>query len=124
MKLKESILLMELQQANDGKLLKEQFKLTSESFKPVNLIKDTFHELTQGPDFKKDLVGSVMGIATGYLSKKVAIGNSHNPLKQIMGVLVQLAITSVVSKNSEKIKSGLTKLIHKFTNQKESTEEM
>lgn len=121
--LKENILLMELQQENDRILLKEEFKQTFEALRPVNLLKNTFHDLVQSPDFKEDLVDSALGLATGFISKKLVVGNTHNPLKQILGVLLQLAITSIVTKNADVIKSSLMTLINKFTNKNETTED-
>lgn len=120
--LKESIALLEIQQANDEQLLKEQFKITYASLSPTNLIKNTFHELVQAPDFKEDLLDTAMGIATGYVSKKIVVGNTHNPIKQIMGILLQLAITSIVSKNADGIKSTIMLFINKMTSKKESAD--
>ncbi len=122
--LKENILLMEFQQENNRILLKEEFKQTFEALRPVNLLKNTFHDLLQSPDFKDDLVDSALGIATGFISKKLVVGNTHNPLKQIMGVLLQLVITSIVTKNADGIKSSLMALINKFSNKNETTEDM
>ncbi len=120
--LKQRIALLTIQQANDERLLKEQFKTSFEALKPVNLIKNTFRELSQEPDFKDDLLSAAMGIASGYISKKLAVGNSHNPIKQVLGMLLQVAITSLVSKNADGIKSTIMLLIKKLTSKKETSE--
>jgi hypothetical protein len=122
--LKENILLLEIEQEKNRLLLKEEFKQTFELFRPVNLIKNTLNELTQSPEFKDNLIDSALGIATGFISKKIAVGNTHNPLKQMIGVIIQLAITNLVTKNADGIKSSLSKLINKFTNKEEIEEEM
>lgn len=122
--LKENMLLMEFEHENNRILLMEEFKQTFEALRPVNLIKNTFHELVQSPDFKENLVDSALGLATGFISKKLVVGNTHNPLKQILGVLLQLAITSIVTKNADGIKSSLMELIYKFTNKKDTSEDM
>ena len=83
--LRESILLLETKQAYEGALLKEQFKITYESLKPVNLIKNTLNELTQAPDIKADLMSTTMSLAAGYLSKKMAVGSTSNPFKLVLG---------------------------------------
>ncbi len=121
--LKESIALLERQQANDEQLLKEQFKITYAALSPANLIKNTFHELVQAPDFKEDILDTAMGIVTGYVSKKIVVGNTQNPIKQIMGIILQLAITSVVSKNADSIKSTIMLFINKMTSKKESADQ-
>ena len=120
--LKQRIAELTIQQAHDGRLLKEQFHASIEALKPANLIKNTFNELKEEPDFKDDLLSAAMGIASGYISKKLVVGNSHNPVKQILGMLLQVAITSLVSKNGDSIKSTIMMLINKFTNKKESSE--
>jgi hypothetical protein len=114
--LKELILLLELQKAYEGKLLKEQFKTTYQNLRPVNLIKNTFKELVTAPNLKENLLNTALGIIAGYLSKKAIIGNSHNPLKQIAGTLLQMGVTGIVAKNTTGIKSIATQLIHYFSN--------
>jgi hypothetical protein len=54
--LKKAILLLEIKQANEGALLKEQLMETYESLKPINLIKKSLSDLTSSPDFKGDLL--------------------------------------------------------------------
>jgi hypothetical protein len=41
--LKKAILLLEIKQANEGALLKEQLLVTYESLKPINLIKKSLY---------------------------------------------------------------------------------
>jgi hypothetical protein len=64
--LKASIILLEIKQKKDALKLKEQCLLTYEQFKPMNLIKGTFHDLVQAPDFQGDLLDASLSIATGY----------------------------------------------------------
>lgn len=109
--LKESIALTQYKQAQELKLLKEQFYFTLESLKPVNLIKSAFHKVTSSPDIKGNLVNDAIGLTTGYLSKKVLVGTTRNPIKKLFGVLLQFAIAQVVAKHSDTIKSvGITLL--------------
>jgi len=119
-KLKASILLLELQQAREEVLLKEQFKITFESLQPANLIKNTFRDLTEAPDFKGNLLNTGLSMAAGYLSKKIVVGETHNPIKQILGSLLQVGITSLVSKNSVGITSAIVQAISSFSNKKET----
>jgi len=44
-------------------------------------------------------------LVAGYVSKKVVIGSSHNPIKKLAGTLVLIAITNIVTKHPEQIKS-------------------
>jgi hypothetical protein len=116
--LKELIFLLEIKQENDKQLLKQEFKTTVESLRPVNLIKNTFSDLTTSPDFKGNLVDAAISIASGYLSKKIMVGSTHNPLKKLFGALLQVGVTSLVSKNTEGIKTTASHLIKKIFNKK------
>lgn len=118
--LKKAILLLEAKQTLEGGMLKEQFKITYESIRPINLIKSTFSELTADPDFKNNLLNTTLSMAVGYLSKKVAIGTTNNPFKQILGTILQMGVTSIVAKNSDGIKSTILNLIQTLFAKKES----
>jgi hypothetical protein len=105
--LKASIELLEIEQSADGVLLKEQLKNTYESLKPINLIKSTIKELTSVKDLKSDLIKTTLSMAAGYLSKKVIVGATDNPLKNTMGTLLQIGVTSLVSKNADTISAAI-----------------
>jgi len=110
--LKEAILLLEIKKSNEGRMLKERFHLTVESLQPVNLLKDKLNDIVTSPSLKHDIVNASLGLAVGYLSKKIAVGATHNPIKQLFGALLQVGVTSLVSKNAD----GITSTIMKFVN--------
>ncbi|MDD2412662.1 MAG: hypothetical protein RBS19_02535 [Bacteroidales bacterium] len=112
--LQEKILLLEAKQQNDKVLLKEQFKLSFESLKPLNLVKDAFNELTNLSGFGGETLGTSLGIAAGYFSKKIVVGSSKNPFKKILGSIVQAGVTSYVMNNTDQIKSFATGLKNSF----------
>ncbi len=116
--LRDEIALLKLYQKENGIALREEFMLVYESIKPVNLIKNTVQELTSAPDFKGNLLNTTIGLGAGFLSKKIVVGATHNPLKQLLGTLLQVAITSVVSKNGDAIKSVIMKLMPKTSKEK------
>ncbi|MFI5220080.1 MAG: hypothetical protein ACHQNT_11405 [Bacteroidia bacterium] len=103
--LNETISLLQDKQAHQLKILREQFNITYESLKPINLIKSTFREVASSPEIKNNMVSNAIGLTTGYLSKKVLFGASHNPVKRLIGTFLQFAIANVVSKHSDTIKS-------------------
>lgn len=112
--LRESILLLEIKQANEAQLLKEQFKTTVDSLRPVNLIKKSLKELVSAPELKEDLLATTLSMAAGFLTKKIVIGATHNPIKQIIGTLLQMGVTSIASKNSDELKAKIIELINTF----------
>lgn len=116
--LQEKILLLEAKQQNDKVLLKEQFKLSFESLKPLNLVKDAFNELTNLSGFGGETLDTSLGIAAGYFSRKIVVGSSTNPFKKILGSLVQAGVTSYVLNNTDQIKSIATRLKTSFSGYK------
>jgi hypothetical protein len=103
--LSDSISLLQIKQALELKLLKEQFYVTYESLKPINLVKSTLSEVTSSSSVKNNIINNIIGLTTGYLTKKVLVGSSHNPIKRMLGMLLQFAIANVVSRHSGKIKT-------------------
>lgn len=104
--LKNAIQLLEVEQAIDEQLLKEQFYITYQSLKPINLLRNTIHEITNSTDLKDSLLGTAAGLVTGYVSRKIAmIGASGNLLRGLLGSVLQLGVTNVVSQNPDTIKS-------------------
>lgn len=120
--LKESIFLLEIKKANEARLLKEQFMTTYESIKPVNLIKNSISELITSPALKEGLLNTTLSLAAGYLSKRVVVGSTHNPLKQLLGTFLQMGVTNIVSKNTDGIKSSVMSLINNFLSKNRSTD--
>jgi hypothetical protein len=120
--LRESIALLKIKQATEQELLKEQFKITYENLKPINLIKNIVKDLKTAPDFKGELLNTALSITAGFVSKKIAIGATHNPLKLLFGTLIQLGVTSLVAKNAEGIKSVSSHLLNTIFSKKSNIE--
>jgi hypothetical protein len=103
--LNELIIIQERKYANDLAQLKNQFDVAYESVKPINLVKNLFHEVTASPEIKNDLLSNVIGFGTGFLSKKLLLGSTHNPIKKVIGTLFEFAVANTVSKHSDSIKT-------------------
>ena len=103
--LKNSIQRLEVQLAYEEHLLKEQFNFTYEHFKPVNLLKSTIQEIAASPYLVDNILSTAVGLATGYLSKKIVIGTSGNIFRKILGLLMQLGVTNTVTQHPDTIKS-------------------
>jgi len=121
--LKNAIQLLEVEQTLKGTQLKEQFFLTYESFKPVNLITSTLSDIAKSPFLIENILGTVMGLATGYMSKTLFIGSSGNKLRKLLGTVLQFGITNVVAQNSDTIKSFGRSLFHNIFHKREKNTE-
>lgn len=121
--LKDRICALSLKQEDDLTALRAQAKLTYESLKPLNQLKKGWDDLVASKSNSGDIVGGIAGLSIGYLSKKVLVGSSHNPIKIILGTVAQFAVAKVVSHYGETIKtkgqSWLTELFSK-KNKRES----
>lgn len=116
--LRATIDLLELKQASEEILLREQFKDTIEALKPANLILPTFNGLASSPKVKESLLSTAIGLASGYLSKKILIGSTHNPVKYLLGALLQIGVTDVASRNGDEIKKIAGNLFKKLFRKK------
>ena len=103
--LKVIIQQLELEQSIQGELLKEQFLITVESFTPVNIIKRSLNEIASSPFLIDNMIGSAMGLLTGYLSKIITVGSSTNPFKKLLGNALQFGVTNIVAQHPEVFKS-------------------
>jgi len=78
--------------------LKQQYAEVGESLKPMNLIKNSLFGSASTADAGKSVMNNLVGLATGYASKKLLFGGSTNPIKKVAGTLLQFAITNFIGK--------------------------
>lgn len=117
--LKDAIQFLEAEQAIKGQLLKDQFYLTYESLKPVNLLMHTLKEISSSPYLIDNISGTAMGLAGGFLSKKIFVGTSGNLIRKLIGSILQFGVTNIVAQNSEIIKSIGQAIFQHFFHKKE-----
>lgn len=120
--LRAAILRLELQQAEEGKALKEQFQTAYQSVRPANIILNTLKDLGDSSFVKDGFLNTTVGLGTGYLSKMVFQGVVKSPIKKLLGSALMFGITNVVSKNPETIKAIAKKIFNLFG--KRSTNEV
>ena len=66
------------------------------------------------PNLKTNLLSTVLSIAAGYASKKIAVGDTKSPMKEILGSLLQMGVTSIVSNKSNNVVLGVTNVIKHY----------
>jgi hypothetical protein len=96
---------LERKQAEEGQLLKEHFFLAYERMKPANLFRNTISDVASSPFLIENIIGTVIGLGTGYLSRKIMVGASGNIFKKLFGLILQFGITNVVAQHPDRIKS-------------------
>jgi len=100
-----------------GQLLKEELSIAFESLKPISLIKNTVSEITSSPYLIQNMLGAITGLVSGYVSKKIAVGTSHNVFRKVMGSVLQFTVTNLVAQHPEMLKNLgqliIEKIFHK-----------
>ena len=117
--LKDAIQVLEVEQGIKEQLFKEQLYLTYESLKPINILKKTLKELGSSPYLMDNISGTAMGLASGFLSKKIFVGASGSIIRKLIGSILQFGITNVVAQNSSIIKSIGQAIFQYFLHKKE-----
>ncbi len=112
--LKESIRILEIRQAEEGQQFNAQLRITYESLKPINLIKNSIKDLAESFEIKNNLFKTVISIVSGYLTQKFIVNSKSNLLVKLLGILMQFGVTNLVSKNAETIRSFFSDLIENF----------
>ena len=118
--LRETIQNLEIQQAFEEQSLKEQFHLTYERLRPVNLLRSSLEKFILAPPLADNLMGTAMGLVSGYLSRKIVVGTSGNIIRKFFGLLLQLGVTNTVEQHPDAIKSIGRIIYNYFLNKKEN----
>lgn len=95
---------LEGEQDSKRALLSERFRESYDSLKPINLIKSTIKDMTSSSGTMDDLIGPLLGLAAGHLTKKLVIGKSENDTRHAVGAALQVGVTNLVVQNQDVIK--------------------
>jgi len=117
--LKNAIELLEFEQLYKGQIVKEQLLIVHEALKPFNLIKSTISEATSSPYLIDNILGAAVGLASGYVSRKIVIGRSANVLRKLIGSALQFGVTNVVARHADSIKTFGQTFFQYFSRKKE-----
>jgi hypothetical protein len=118
-KLKNEINRLEDELLIKGQLLKEQFKQTYLVFKPASLIKNTLKDITSSPYLIENILVSILGLASGYVTRKIITGASNNIFRKLIGSLVQFGVTNIVAQHPESVTSLGQSIFQRIKNKKE-----
>ncbi|MDP2891502.1 MAG: hypothetical protein Q8R96_21600 [Bacteroidota bacterium] len=118
-KLKESIRILEIRQAEEGQQFNAQLRITYESIKPINLIKNSIKDLADSFEMKNGLFETIFTIVSGYFAQRMIVSSKSNIFKKLLGVLMQFGVNNIVLKNIETIRIFVSNLFEKFINPNE-----
>ncbi|SFC86077.1 hypothetical protein [Flavobacterium phragmitis] len=89
---------LEVRQDTEWCAVKDHIDDIKENLKPINLIRNTVEEINETVGFKSHLAQSAISIGIGYLAKRFIVGKGDTMFKGILGSIVQLIVTNLVSK--------------------------
>ena len=104
--LKRAIQSLEAEKAANGKLLKEQFITTYESFKPASLLRSTLKDISSSPNLIENVIGTALGLGAGYLSRSILPGVTAMRFGKLISPVIQVGVTNFVAKQSGNIRSA------------------
>jgi len=120
--LRREIQLLEAEKAANGKLLKEQFVSTYESFKPASLLRSTLQDISSSPNLIENVIGTALGLGAGYLSRSILPGVTAMRFGKLLSPVIQVGVTNFVAKQSGNIRSaGELMLLRIFRNKRVET---
>ena len=116
--LKAAIAELKIQQATDLFLLKEELRITKEKFTISNIIKSGFKQVTATPNISSNILSAVLGLTSGFVTKKILIGKTINPLKRLFGAALEMFVANKVVNNADTLKSVGSVLLNKILTKK------
>ncbi|MDR6968584.1 hypothetical protein J2X31_002607 [Flavobacterium arsenatis] len=103
--LAEAIRVMKNQQRAELSLLKAHFEFTIDNLNPVNIVKEKIGEVVSSigesvtsENFKTKALKIGVGLASGFLTKKLVVGSSGGFFRKLLGMGVQAAVSGFVMK--------------------------
>jgi hypothetical protein len=104
--LEQAIAILEIEHQAKGTALKTQFSAAYRSLSPIDLIKEAFKKgEADTPSILEHAIVNGLSLASGYLTKRIVVGDSSGFMRKVLGSILQFGTTTVVSQNADSIHS-------------------
>ncbi|MBU0486350.1 MAG: hypothetical protein KKA07_09800 [Bacteroidetes bacterium] len=103
--LQNAIQKLEVERSIQKKSLQIQFHLVYQSLKPVDFLKSTLKDIISSPSITKNAAGSLLGVISGYFSKRLISGKSESVVRKVLGAVAQYGVRNVVASHSGNLKT-------------------
>lgn len=104
--LNASIAMLEQKKTEEFQTLKEQLRATGESLKPANLIKGALRDVTGSSQFKSILIKAALGLAAGFIAKKIVASSQHSKKNKMIGNALQYGAAFLASNRNSLLKTA------------------
>lgn len=119
--LRISILMLEQRKLEQEQLLRQQISITYDSFAPVNFLRKMITDTTDRFDSKDEIIQKVAALISGYVSRKILIPKSRNPILRLAGLYVQYSATKFFNETARTIELLGRYLIKQMTEKTRDT---
>ena len=116
--LKAAIVELENRKVNEKQALVNDFHAITESLKPLNLLKSTFHKVKESQGISGNILKAAVGLGVGLLSKKILISKSTSVVKTLLGSDIKMGVAGLVDKNTDNIKTSGTRFFKNICSSK------
>lgn len=101
--LDEAIERLEQKKTLQEGMLSDSFHATVDHFKPANLLRSAFKNITESHDAKSTVLKAAGGLGAGFLAKKLLFGKPASMLGKLAATAVKMGTTNTVLHNTDKI---------------------
>ena len=101
--------------------LRLAFHSTMDSMKPMNLIKNTIHEVTHNSQIRNSAIRTAAGIGIGILTKDMFIGKAIPVLRKIIGSSVEAKVQDGMKNTANNVRAYGTALINQLFRKQKKT---
>ena len=107
--LKDAILRLENQRREQAVAIRSQVQ----RMRPVNIIKNTFGDMRQSlhdgtgplPALRDNVISTSLGMTIGWLIKKLFIAGSRNPIRLLLGTVLQITLVNAMAKRPDAVRT-------------------
>lgn len=101
--LRHAINSLESKQALLLQSIKSDLSISFTNISPSYLFKNTLQALTSNLNLNGGLLTTALGMVMGYVSRKICVNTSISPLKKLIGMLILILTTHLISRNPDKV---------------------
>ena len=91
-----------------------------ESIKPVNILKNSLHQISAEPSLGKKILAAGAAIGAGIVTKKILRHSSKKVIGNLAGTALKSIAAAVIAKSGEKFKGAVKNIFQKFSNRNAS----
>jgi hypothetical protein len=99
LQLLEAIESLKIKQKLEEQELKEEFTALFEKIQPINVIRETVNDLVESKSLQTDVIDLSVGTATGFAIRKLIVGETKNPIGQILGRMIERTVSQKIISN-------------------------